>query len=166
MWYFTLRGEIWTKFGHFHTFFISFLLCPKSFKSAKKFFLVRGEGTPLMCETKFWSFTLFRGWGGLDQKCESSHFFFEWEGPLEQVKKVKIIQTCPDPDWYPLSCYRNWKCNLSQQSIFSSIAFCINWLDLKDFGHAAVASVWKMKEYQHTTMISVCARVLNIFCET
>ena len=31
-----------------------------------------------------------------------------------------------------------------------------------DFGHAAAASVWKMKEYQHTTMISVCAWVLII----
>ena len=30
-----------------------------------------------------------------------------------------------------------------------------------DFIHAAAASVWKMKEYQHATMISVCARVLS-----
>ena len=35
----------------------------------------------LMCEKKikFLSFTLFRGGGGLDQKCESSHFFFSSE---------------------------------------------------------------------------------------
>ena len=37
-----LGGGVWTKLGHFKTFF--FLLCPKSCKSAKKFFSSMVEG--------------------------------------------------------------------------------------------------------------------------
>ena len=45
-------GGIWTKLGHFHPFLIFFLLCPKSCKSAQKFFLVWGGGYPLIGKSK------------------------------------------------------------------------------------------------------------------
>ena len=44
-----------TKLAHFHTFFIFFLSCPKSCKSAKKIFCSRkgGGGYPLAWKSKF-----------------------------------------------------------------------------------------------------------------
>ena len=48
-------GGVWPKLGHFHTFFIFFLLCSKSCKSAKKFFSSIGGRVPPFLKVKiFW----------------------------------------------------------------------------------------------------------------
>ena len=48
---------VWTKLGHFHTFFIFFLSCPKSCKSAKKIFFSMGGRVPPYLKVKiFWTF--------------------------------------------------------------------------------------------------------------
>ena len=49
----TWGGGVRTKLGHFHTFLIFFLSCPKSCKSAKNFFLLWGVGYPLTWKSKF-----------------------------------------------------------------------------------------------------------------
>ena len=52
-----LGGGVRTKYGHFHTFFIFFLSCPKSCKSAKNFFLIWEGGYPLTWKSKFFGHT-------------------------------------------------------------------------------------------------------------
>ena len=56
------QGGWWgvrTKLGHFHTFFIFFLSCPKSCNSAKKIFFQYGGRVPPYLKVKI--FVTFKG---------------------------------------------------------------------------------------------------------
>ena len=70
----------------------------------------------LMCKKKkFSSFTLFRGRGGPDQKCEISHFFFSKWGQADS-------KTVPDLDNWPRSIWAKQNIKLFLPLLYSETA--------------------------------------------